>query len=342
MESYTNPDIIDIINREGNSVCNDCGDEKVKWASVNNGIMLCLKCAGVHRSLGMNISHVRSLQIDSWSENQLLYLIKGGNNNFKKNLSEFNIDISSASVDVKYKSKAADYYRKVLKNEVDRESNPNYVPTQIVKPDLNEAQNLIENNTEEAKKGEEKSEKKSSFFGVMGSFFSKVKDKTTDAAKKVGKGITDLKIKEKLKIAGNAIAEAAKTSGNFIANNTQKAVNNIKAHMKKDIKYYNEEKKDEKSKTEVTKQVEGNNEENKKDEKIENDKKEEQKQEEIKIKDEDKKIEDKKDEDKNEDKKEQEIVKDENKDKTQENVEQENKIAQEQLDANQQSEEKKE
>ena len=109
MENYSHPDINDILQVEGNSVCIDCGEQKPKWASMNNGVFLCLKCAGVHRSFGMSISLIRSLQIDSWTESQLLYLTKGGNNNFNKVLSEFNIDPSSVSLEVKYKSKAADY-----------------------------------------------------------------------------------------------------------------------------------------------------------------------------------------------------------------------------------------
>ena len=47
-------------------------------------------------------------------------------------------------------------------------------------------------------------------------------------AKKVGKGISDLHIGDKLKVAGNAIAGAAKTSGHFIADTSKKAVNKTK------------------------------------------------------------------------------------------------------------------
>ena len=187
MENYSHPDINDIVQAEGNSVCIDCGEQKPKWASMNNGVFLCLKCAGVHRSFGMSISLIRSLQIDSWTENQLLYLTKGGNNNFNKNLTEFNIDPSSASLEVKYRSKAADYYRRNLKNEVDRESDANYVPTQIVKPEIYEAQEILETkeeNKEEAQ-GEPKKDAKKTFFGFMSSVFSKVKDGTTSAAKTV-------------------------------------------------------------------------------------------------------------------------------------------------------------
>lgn len=38
-----------------------------QWASVNNGILLCLNCSGVHRSFGVRVSFVRSITMDSWS-----------------------------------------------------------------------------------------------------------------------------------------------------------------------------------------------------------------------------------------------------------------------------------
>ena len=230
MENYSNPDIPDILKKEGNSECVDCATPNPKWASMNNGIFLCLKCAGVHRSLGMSISLIRSLQIDTWSEKQLLYLTKGGNDNFKKNLKEFNIDPATASVDIKYKSKAADYYRRFLKNEVDRESDPNYVPTQLVKPELNVAQEILEvkeESKEENKNNEKNEDKKQNnkFFGFMSSMFNKVKDSTVEAAKNVGTGFNKLNLGEKFSTAGTAIAGAVQTSGKFIADKTQQVAN---------------------------------------------------------------------------------------------------------------------
>ena len=232
--NYSHPDIPEILKKGENSKCVDCGAENPKWASMNNGVFLCLKCAGIHRSFGMSVSLIRSLQIDSWTEKQLLYLTKGGNINFKNNLSEFNI-AETAALDIKYKSKAADYYRKYLKNEVEKESDPNYTPIQVNKPETEEAMDIIEIK-EENEENEEKPEVKKEpiqkkFFGFMNNVLNKVKEGTSVAAKKVGKGITDLKIKDKLKVAGNAIAGAAKTSGHFIADTTKKAMDKTKEGM---------------------------------------------------------------------------------------------------------------
>ena len=51
---------------EGNKVCADCGSEnKVDWCSINLGVLLCIECSGIHRSLGTHISKVRSLVLDT-------------------------------------------------------------------------------------------------------------------------------------------------------------------------------------------------------------------------------------------------------------------------------------
>ena len=318
--NYSHPDIPEILKKGENSKCVDCGAENPKWASMNNGVFLCLKCAGIHRSFGMSVSLIRSLQIDSWTEKQLLYLTKGGNINFKNNLSEFNI-AETAALDIKYKSKAADYYRKYLKNEVEKESDPNYAPIQVNKPETEEAMDIIEikeENDENEEKPEVKKEPiQKKFFGFMNNVLNKVKEGTSVAAKKVGKGITDLKIKDKLKVAGNAIAGAAKTSGHFIADTTKKAMDKTKEGMdilsektkkafKKGSKDLNENPEN-KQNGEGNKTGEQNNkEEDKKEEKKEEEKKEEDKKEE-------KKEEEKKEEEKKEGEKKEEEKKEEEK-----------------------------
>ncbi|GAM89233.1 hypothetical protein ANO11243_072700 [Dothideomycetidae sp. 11243] len=50
---------------EGNKYCADCGSEsKTEWVSINLGIVLCIECSGIHRSLGTHISKIRSLTLD--------------------------------------------------------------------------------------------------------------------------------------------------------------------------------------------------------------------------------------------------------------------------------------
>lgn len=50
---------------KGNCWCADCGsDVKTEWVSINLGIVLCIECSGIHRSLGTHISKIRSLTLD--------------------------------------------------------------------------------------------------------------------------------------------------------------------------------------------------------------------------------------------------------------------------------------
>ena len=52
----------------GNRWCADCNSEfKTEWVSINLGIVLCIECSGIHRSLGTHISKVRSLTLDTTS-----------------------------------------------------------------------------------------------------------------------------------------------------------------------------------------------------------------------------------------------------------------------------------
>ncbi|KAL4230824.1 ADP-ribosylation factor GTPase-activating protein agd4 [Mactra antiquata] len=48
-----------------NAKCADCGASDAHWASMNLGIVLCLKCAGIHRSFDLHLSKVRSLRMDT-------------------------------------------------------------------------------------------------------------------------------------------------------------------------------------------------------------------------------------------------------------------------------------
>jgi hypothetical protein len=205
--------------------------EKPKWASLNNGAFLCLKCAGVHRSLGVDISTIRSLQIDSWTDKQILYLSHGGNFKLQKLWEEYSINPKD-SVEKKYKSKAGEYYRKYLKNLVEKISDPDYQQIELIKPSTEEGKEMMEDKkvNEDVNNiniiGEFKEKKTDGgFFSVVGSFFNDVKKQATQAADKISKGIDDLKIKDKLREASDKITDNAKIVGNYIKDKSQKALN---------------------------------------------------------------------------------------------------------------------
>ena len=232
MEIYSHPDIPEILTIEGNSNCCDCNAEKPKWASLNNGVFLCLKCAGVHRSLGIEVSTIRSLQIDSWTDKQILYISKGGNARFKNNLLEYKIDLNSPT-ELKYKSKAADYYRKNLKNEIEKTSNKDYQPIEVVKPSLEEGSQLIEVKNGQSDVNNSKvigtyneQKKDEGFFGAFGSFINSVRQTAVETAGKLTKEIDDLKLGDKLKEAGGKVVDYAIISGNYIKDKGQQALSN--------------------------------------------------------------------------------------------------------------------
>ncbi|CAM9755817.1 unnamed protein product [Ascophyllum nodosum] len=68
-----------LLSREENLVCADCTAKLPTWASINLGVFLCTQCAGCHRSLGVHISKVLSVQLDEWTDEQVDFMSGLGN-----------------------------------------------------------------------------------------------------------------------------------------------------------------------------------------------------------------------------------------------------------------------
>lgn len=78
-------------SRQNLDVCGDCGAQGESplviklskqltlfnlsadptWVSINRGILLCINCCSIHRSLGRHVSQVKSLQKSTWNKSQL-------------------------------------------------------------------------------------------------------------------------------------------------------------------------------------------------------------------------------------------------------------------------------
>jgi len=104
--------LLELKCKKGNNVCADCNSPDPQWADINYGIFLCSKCFDVHRSIDEN--SVRSLNIDNWTEDQIIRMKLGGNNRaikYFKSQPEYHQNIS---IEEKYKSNFAKSYSEKL------------------------------------------------------------------------------------------------------------------------------------------------------------------------------------------------------------------------------------
>eukprot|EP00037_Helgoeca_nana_P006904 m.63140 g.63140 ORF g.63140 m.63140 type:complete len:429 (-) comp17758_c0_seq1:88-1374(-) len=68
-----------VYNDPLNSWCADCSAADPDWASISLGTVLCIQCAGVHRSLPPEISKIKSLKLDKWTNAEIEVLRVVGN-----------------------------------------------------------------------------------------------------------------------------------------------------------------------------------------------------------------------------------------------------------------------
>jgi len=116
-----------ITSMPGNNVCADCPTPKPDWASVSMGTLICLDCSGKHRSLGVHISFVRSVAMDSWTPQQLQIMKRGGNNACNAYLASKGLS-KSTPIKQKYESDAAQLYKEVLKARAEGRPEPTELP----------------------------------------------------------------------------------------------------------------------------------------------------------------------------------------------------------------------
>ena len=93
---------------------------QAQWASINNGIFLCLKCSSEHRTFGYSISLIRSVTLDKWNEAQIKLIKCGGNERLKNFLLSFNIN-KNINKRKLYMSEIMCYYRRMLRAEANGE-----------------------------------------------------------------------------------------------------------------------------------------------------------------------------------------------------------------------------
>lgn len=226
MEEESKPDLALFYNLDyENKTCLDCRGALPRFISINNAIILCKSCAQLHKELGFNVSFIREVD-DEWDPYLLSFIQRGGNGRFIRFSDDFKLN--ELPIHVKYKTKAAEYYRKLILSEVLADDPPEPILMDVA---LEECFNTIyfpEFDNYTIFKGEKQGN--SQRIGLSGKVLQSLQtvgEGLGNATLYIGETVTNPKIKDTIVNGGTATYEGIKTASGIIYDYSQPVVSFI-------------------------------------------------------------------------------------------------------------------
>jgi hypothetical protein len=134
-----------LLSLESNKNCIDCLSPNPKWVSINNAVFLCSECAKNHLKLPSEISRIKSIEVDDFTEEEISLLKLGGNDRFFSIMTEYEIT-QNPNKEYKYCLKIFEYYRMLLECELHKDTHPEAFEQAIkIKPSPQIALQLMDN-----------------------------------------------------------------------------------------------------------------------------------------------------------------------------------------------------
>ncbi|KAK5137909.1 hypothetical protein LTR08_006678 [Meristemomyces frigidus] len=131
VDPETRSKLLEIQKTRENKTCVDCGAPSPQWISPKFGIFFCLACSGIHRSLGVHISFVRSATMDALKTGEVRRMELGGNRPWKDFFTEHasnktsGRDFEGCTISERYDSEAGEEWKERLTAKVE---GTEYVP----------------------------------------------------------------------------------------------------------------------------------------------------------------------------------------------------------------------